>query len=72
MARPWCFFSIARRAGKADLCAVALSRSYASCIREIRASMLKTRSVNDDLVHIFYVIMDLEVNQSGQLRNLGS
>ena len=33
--------------------------------------MLKTRSVNDDLVHIFYVIMDLEVNQSGQLRNPG-
>jgi len=63
--------SIVRRTGKADMDAVALSRSYASCIRDITASMLKTCSVNDDSVGIFNVIMDLKVTQNGQLQSPG-
>ncbi len=50
---------------------VARSRSYASCIRDITASMLKTHPVNESKVDIFNVIIHLKVIQSGQLRNPG-
>jgi hypothetical protein len=51
---------------------VAISRSYASCIRDIRASMLKTHKVNRGALGIFNYFIHLQFIHRGQLRNPGS
>ena len=47
---------------------LAISRSYASCIRDLRAFMLKTLAVNCGALEINNYFMNLQSINSDQLR----